>query len=265
MTWTATGPNTILILVCNSSTIFQRLLRSISLAYSSNLLRILGLVQFLVMKTWSSLFHTISAFCLLMVCTLDNSVFAQDAELDKKVKAFLESREGQWRDLNVPVSDGQLLYDIIVQHGYTQALEIGTSTGHSSIWIAWALSKTGGKLITIEIDEARYQEALANFKKAGLSSFIDARLADAHTLVKELKGPFDFIFSDADKGWYINYFKDVAPKLKSGGCFTAHNVRPASGSERYGTGAYLGYVQKLKNYTTTVDNSGRGLAISYKK
>ncbi len=217
------------------------------------------------MKTWYSLFHTITAFCLLMTFTYATNVFAQDTELDKKVKAFLESREGQWYDLNVPSSDGQLLYNLIVKNGYTQALEIGTSTGHSTIWIAWALSKTGGKVITIEIDEARYQKALSNFKKAGLSPFIDARLANAHTLVKELKGPFDFVFSDADKGWYINYFKDVEPKLKSGGCFTAHNVRPASGNENYGTGAYLGYVQKLRNYTTTVDNSGRGLAISYKK
>jgi len=62
-----------------------------------------------------------------------------------------------------------------------------------------ALSKTGGKLITIEIDEDRYKTALQNFKKAGVEEFIDARLADAHQLVKELKGPFDFVFSDADR------------------------------------------------------------------
>ncbi len=216
------------------------------------------------MKTNQSLSRIFIAVCMLMVFTLCTSVLAQDTELDSKVKAFLESKEGQWHDLNVPVSDGQLLYDIIVKNGYTQALEIGTSTGHSAIWIAWALSKTGGKLITIEIDAARHQQALAHFEMTGLSPYIDTRLADAHTLVKELNGPFDFVFSDADKGWYINYFKDVAPKLKSGGCFTAHNVRPASGRGSYGTGAYLEYVQKLNDYTTTVDNSGRGLAISYK-
>ncbi len=216
------------------------------------------------MKTNQSLFRKLIAACFLIVFTLGTSILAQDAEIDFKVKAFLESKEGQWHDLNVPVSDGQLLYDIIQKNGYTQALEIGTSTGHSAIWIAWALSKTGGKLITIEIDEARYKQALANFEKTGLSPYIDARLADAHTLVKELNGPFDFVFSDADKGWYINYFKDVAPKLKTGGCFTAHNVRPASGRGSYGTGAYLEYVQKLNDYNTTVDNSGRGLAISYK-
>ncbi|MDX2301961.1 MAG: class I SAM-dependent methyltransferase [Microscillaceae bacterium] len=189
----------------------------------------------------------------------------QDSELDRKVKTFLNSKKGQWHDLNVPTSDGQLLYDIIIKNGYKKGLEIGTSTGHSSIWIAWAFSKTGGKLTTIEIDEARHKEALANFKEAGLSEFIDAKLADAHVLVKKLEGPFDFVFSDADKDWYTNYFKDTEPKLASGGCFTAHNVRPAGRNGMAGAQAYLEYVMSLKNYETTVDNSGGGLAISYKK
>ena len=69
--------------------------------------------------------------------------------------------------MNVPGEDGQALYDLVVEKGYKNALEIGTSTGHSAIWIAWALSKTGGKLITVEIDEGRHREALANFEKAG--------------------------------------------------------------------------------------------------
>ena len=106
--------------------------------------------------------------------------------LDEKVSKFLESQKNEWRYMNVPSSDGKFLYDLILKNRYTRAIEIGTSTGHSAIWMAWALSKTGGKLITIEIDEGRYMTALINFKKAGLTEFIDARLADAHDLVKEL-------------------------------------------------------------------------------
>jgi len=223
------------------------------------------------MKTIQTPIKLIVPVFILMVLFLSNCTQAQDSsddsDLDKKVKAFLDDRRSDWYDMNVPPSDGKLLYDIIVKNGYTKALEIGTSTGHSSIWIAWALSKTGGKLITIEIDESRHKEAVSNIQEAGLSEYIDARLADAHALVKELEGPFDFVFSDADKGWYINYFKDVDPKLKSGSCFTAHNVRSGSSGRRgsSGTQAYLEYVQSLDNYTTTVDNSGGGVAISYKK
>jgi caffeoyl-CoA O-methyltransferase len=180
------------------------------------------------------------------------------SELDKKVNDFLKSKAYSWRDMNVPESDGQLLHDIIVKNNYKNAVEIGTSTGHSGIWIAWALSKTGGKLITIEIDEDRYQEALANFKKAGVADFVDARLADAHELVPKLSGPVDFVFSDADKDWYLNYFKALEPKLVVGGCFTAHNVGMS------GVREYYDYVSKLPNYKTTVDRRGGGMAISYK-
>ena len=183
--------------------------------------------------------------------------------LDSKVKKFLESHRGQWVDWNIPEVDGKVLYDLIVQNDYKNAVDIGTSTGHSAIWMAWALSKTGGKLITIEIHEGRHKEALTNFKEAGLTEFIDARLADAHELVKKLEGPFDFVFSDADKEWYKNYFVALAPKLEVGGCFTAHNVswRPDRGIKEF-----LNYVLSLPNFETRIDRSSQqGISISYKK
>ena len=189
------------------------------------------------------------------------AVQAQDSALDQKVRSFLESRRGSWRDLNVPWQDGQLLHDLVLKHRYTRALEIGTSTGHSAIWIAWALSKTGGRLVTLEIDPARHAEARKNFEEAGLAPFIDARLGDAHELVKTLPGPFDFVFSDADKDWYTQYFKDVEPKLVPGGCFTAHNVSHAGG----GAAAFLEYVRKLPGYETTVEGSSEGVSISMKR
>ena len=190
----------------------------------------------------------------------------EDQNLDERVRSFLDSQRYSWRDMNVPESDGKVLYDIIIKNNYTKALEIGTSTGHSGIWIAWALSKTGGKLITIEIDERRYQEALANFKEAGLSDYIDARLADAHDLVPELKGPFDFVFCDADKGWYKNYLIAVLPKLEVEGCFTAHNVSGRRGRRQYGIGDFVEYLESLPNMETTYDDSSwSGISISYKK
>lgn len=183
-------------------------------------------------------------------------------ELDGKVGKFLNENRANWHDWNVSYEDGRVLYNLIIKNHYKRALEIGTSTGHSAIWMAWALSKTGGKLITIEIDEGRYKTALKNFNKAGVEDLIDARLADAHQLVKELKGPFDFVFSDADKEWYTQYFKDVEPKLVIGGCFTAHNVTDAYG----GVKEFLDYIKSLPHYQTAIDrSSGSGISISYKK
>lgn len=182
--------------------------------------------------------------------------------LDRKVKAFLDENVNNWRDMNVPLADGKILYDLIVENGHTRAVEIGTSTGHSAIWIAWALSKTGGKLITIEIDKERYIQAKANFKKAGVDKYIDARLADAHELVPQLPGKYDFVFSDADKYWYKNYFIDMDPKLEVGGCFTAHNTTMRVS----GISEFLEYVEGLSNYETTfAKNSRSGISISCKK
>ena len=202
---------------------------------------------------------------LLFLNSLVSPAFAERSnkskDLDQKVRTFLASQRGKWVDWNVPEVDGKVLYDLIIKNHYKSAVEIGTSTGHSAIWMAWALSKTGGKLITIEIDKGRYKKARSNFKKAGLSEYIDARLADAHQLVAELKGPFDFVFSDADKGWYKNYFIALAPKLEVGGCFTAHNAASNWGGIR----KFLDYVQSLPNFETTIDrSSSSGISISYK-
>lgn len=208
-------------------------------------------------------------FSLFLSCALPVvSGFSEESsekyDIDQKVKSFLESQRYSWHDENVPEADGKFLYNLIIKHNYRRALEIGTSTGHSAIWIAWALSKTGGKLITVEINERRYNQALENFKKAGLSEYIDARLADAHELVPMLKGPFDFVFVDADKNWYKNYLKLLLPKLEAGGCFTAHNVlnlRYMSGIEEF-----LSYVKSLPNMETTVERaSWAGISVSYKK
>ena len=216
-------------------------------------------------QTSTRVLITCMSLSILLVGTV-LSVFAQKArtsqELDATVEKFLNENRRNWHDLNVPYKDGKTLFNLIVKNNYRRALEIGTSTGHSSIWMAWALSKTGGKLITIEIDEDRYKTALKNFKKAGVEEFIDARLADAHQLVKELKGPFDFVFSDADKEWYTQYFKEVDPKLVVGGCFTAHNVTDGFGDVK----RFLNYVRSLPNYETTIDrSSSSGISISYKK
>lgn len=182
--------------------------------------------------------------------------------LDKKIKAFLEENSSNWKDMNVPLTDGKILYDLIIKNNYKNAVEIGTSTGHSAIWIAWALSKTGGKLITIEIDKARFMQAKANFRKAGVSEFIDMRLGDAHDIVPALPGKYDFVFSDADKFWYKKYFEAMDPKLVPGGCFTAHNTSMRVS----GITEFLDYVESLDNYTTTIDKSSRsGISVSYKK
>jgi predicted O-methyltransferase YrrM len=82
--------------------------------------------------------------------------------------------------------------------------------------------------------------------------------------VPALPGPFDFVFSDADKDWYTRYAVAVWPKLVPGGCFTAHNV--AGRGAGTGTAEFLAYIKSLPDATTTVDTSSpAGLSVSCKR
>ena len=199
---------------------------------------------------------------MVFSCVSAEALFPEvQNNLDRKVKAFLEENVSNWSDMNIPLSDGRALYDIIVENGYTNAVEIGTSTGHSAIWIAWAMSKTGGRLITIEIDKNRWLQAKANFVKAGVDKYIDAHLGNAHDIVPQLEGKFDFVFSDADKYWYKQYFLDLDPKLVAGGCFTAHNTSLRISGIR----DFLDYVESRADYKTTfASEENQGISISYK-
>jgi caffeoyl-CoA O-methyltransferase len=183
-------------------------------------------------------------------------------DIDARVTTFLQQHRNDWHDLNVPEADGQQLYDLVLKNGYKRALEIGTSTGRSGTYIAWALAKSGGKLITIDIDEGRHRQAVQNFKDAGVGAFVDARLGDAHEIVPTLEGPFDFVFSDADKDWYTNYAKAVLPKLRVGGCLATHNV--SAGRDRRGSNSdYYAFIMGLPYLENTLTPGG--LLVSYKR
>ena len=79
-----------------------------------------------------------------------------------------------------------------------------------------------------------------------------------------LPGPFDFVFSDADKNWYKNYLIAVWPKVAAGGCFTAHNVSGRGAGE--GITEFLAHLDTLRDGTTTIDKSSdAGLSITCKR
>ena len=212
----------------------------------------------------------IAAFPALLLSGLLSGLVAQappatdrgPSDLDRRIETFLESRRGTWRDMNVPEADGRVLHDLILKNRSRRAVEIGTSTGHSAIWMARALAKTGGRLMTIEIDPERHRTALANFREAGVEPYIDARLADAHELVPKLEGPIDFVFSDADKDWYTKYLEALWPKIAPGGCFTAHNVL---NTRMAGIREFVERLDRLPDGQTTMDRSSpSGISITCK-
>jgi len=163
---------------------------------------------------------------------------------------------------NVPPDHGRFLWTMAEATDAKRVLEIGTSNGYSTIWLARAMKVTGGKIVTLEIDEGRHAEAVANFKKVGVEGVIDARLGDALKLIPELKGKFDLIFIDAKKEDYIKYFEMTYPMLEPGGVILGHNAVALADSMR----AFLDKVEKHPELVTTVVQMGRdGFSVSYRK
>ena len=87
---------------------------------------------------------------------------------DEKVLPMLKHLPYRHGGMNVPAEDGRLLYDIILDKGYKKGLEIGTSNGYSALWLGMAFKKTGGSLITLEIEPQRAREAMENFERSFL-------------------------------------------------------------------------------------------------
>jgi caffeoyl-CoA O-methyltransferase len=104
-------------------------------------------------------------------------------------------------------------------------LEVGTSTGFSTLWFADAIDKSHStRIITIEMNPKKVERALKNFKDAGLDKMIEIKQGIALDLLYKLKGKFDFVFLDADKENIIRYFDIVLPMVRIGGIVAADNM-----------------------------------------
>jgi caffeoyl-CoA O-methyltransferase len=154
---------------------------------------------------------------------------------EQKILSVLEDMDKNQRRgmMNVPEGDGRFLRLLTESLGAKTVVEIGTSNGYSGIWFCLALRKTGGKLITHEIDEGRANLAKQNFKKAGVENLVTLVEGDAHENVKKLKGSIDILFLDADKEGYIDYLNKLLPMLRPGGLILAHNINPGQADPRY--------------------------------
>ncbi len=149
----------------------------------------------------------------------------EPAGLEARAQARLvwmrENQKGMW---NVNPEDGSFLQDLVVKVKAKQALEIGTSNGYSGIWTALGLRRTGGHLLTLEIDEGRARLAEENFRQAGVDSLVTLKRGNALEELPKLQGPFEFVFIDAWKQDYVRYLELVLPLVPPGGVIVAHNV-----------------------------------------
>lgn len=143
---------------------------------------------------------------------------AKDAE--ERIKGLPSSV----RMRNITPDVGLFLNILVKATKATNVLEIGTSNGYSTIWLGLATQDNNGQLITLEVDPQKVKLAKENLEKAGLASTVKLIEGDAKETLKVLDKEFDFVFLDAEKEDYLEFFHLIFPKLKIGGVIVADNV-----------------------------------------
>ncbi len=119
--------------------------------------------------------------------------------------------------------EGRFLKMLVAAVGAQRVLEIGTFTGYSALSIAEALAPSG-RLITCELDERHAEMARRFIARSPYSEMIEVRVGPALETIRSLEGTFDFVFIDADKPSYLDYYEAVVPRLSTGGLIAADNV-----------------------------------------
>jgi predicted O-methyltransferase YrrM len=177
------------------------------------------------------------------------------------VKLLHDIKAADSDQLAVSEEDGRFLRVMAASGGAKRALEIGSASGYSAIWIGLGLRQTGGHLTTIEFDVARARTAADNIRRAGLADVVTVVPGDAFKELPRLAGDFDFVFLDAWKRDYKRYFDMIVPRLAPRGLLLAHNVVNKQAEMRN----FLDAIQNNPSlFTTIVKPSGEGMSVSYK-
>jgi predicted O-methyltransferase YrrM len=165
---------------------------------------------------------------------MDSAIQEVLAEYEVRAKAEhqLQLRDGpeKWlaqRDeflISVGRATGQLLNILAKSIGAKTIVELGTSYGYSTVWLAEAARANGGKLITLDKADYKQNHARQQLKRAGLDGYVEFRLGDALETLRSLNGPFDFVLVDLWKELYAPCLEIFYPKLAPGAFVAADNM-----------------------------------------
>ncbi len=137
----------------------------------------------------------------------------------------LKTSERSKRMLNITPDTGLFLSILIRAVGAKRVLEIGTSNGYSTMWIAEALLQQEGKVVSVEVSPEKEVMARKNIEVSGLSNLVDLHLADAQSFLGTLPSrSFDLVFMDAERTEYLAYWDAVDRVLKPGGVLIVDNA-----------------------------------------
>lgn len=183
-----------------------------------------------------------------------------DAETRFKLEKGIRLGKKNLCPLAIPRSSAEILRLFVLLKNPKVILELGTSMGYSTLWLASGLNDGENKIYTIESAKNKSERAKEYFKKAKLSGKIvqiDGGISD---VLLRWNKKIDLVFMDADKKNYLNYIKQLEPFLKKDSIIIADNVLD------YGhlMTAYLAHIKKNKKYSNHLIKIDHGLMVSVK-
>jgi predicted O-methyltransferase YrrM len=182
-----------------------------------------------------------------------DELYASSREHDRAQPARLE------RFRNVEPDTAELLGVLIRATGARHILELGTSNGYSTIWLADAAEQTGGRVLTVDVDADRTELTRQNLRVTGLEGRVELRTEDAaDTLAKADGSGWDFVFLDAERPAYSSYVRDLVRTLAPGGLLAVDNVA----SHAHELVEFTALIEAEPALTQTVVPVGAGLRLA---
>jgi len=148
------------------------------------------------------------------------------AELYSSGREFDEGKADRLQRLrNVEPDTAALLALLVRATGARRVLELGTSNGYSTLWLAAAARSAGGVVVSVDTDAERSAMAARNLQRGGLRDLVELRVEDAaRTLGSSADGTWDMVFLDAERSAYLGYWHDLVRSLRPAGLLAVDNV-----------------------------------------
>ena len=184
----------------------------------------------------------------------------EDALMNSLTEQEFRQRVDEWL-LPVGRAAGAFLNLLVKEAKPKRILEVGSSFGYSTTWLAEGARAVGGKVTSLELRSAKTEYATVQLKKAGLAEYVEFRIGDALASLKALPGPFDFVLIDLWKDMYVPVFALLHPKLAPGALVVADNMTYPDSALAHAR-AYRERVRAAEDMTSVLLPIGNGLELS---
>ena len=163
------------------------------------------------------------------------------------------------KKLNITKDTGEFLAVLVKSSKSKCVCEVGTSNGYSTLWLANALP-AGGRVITLEVQQHKIEQAQNNFNLSGLASKIEIIKSDAYDYFTEKNEEFDFIFLDAERTEYMSFAEQVVSSLAIGGTLVCDNAI----SHEEEISDFINFIKQSNQFITSLVPVGKGEFVACK-